>query len=67
MNVIGKTGTANAPVTINGALYDNPHAWVVGTFDYEGHTYAYIINIAHGGWGEQAIDVIDLFLKDMPE
>lgn len=63
--VTGKTGTATAPVKINNILYDEPHAWVMGIFEHEGRKYSYVVNIAHGGWGEGAVDVIKEFLDEL--
>ncbi len=63
--VTGKTGTATAPVQINGILYNEPHAWVMGIFEHDGRRYSYVVNIAHGGWGEGAVDVIKSFLESI--
>lgn len=64
--IIGKTGTATASVTINGVTYDEPHAWVMGVFEFEGRRYSFVINIAHGGWGESAVDIVQRFLQSIP-
>lgn len=63
--VWGKTGTATAPVELQGKYYDAPHAWVTGVFEYNGKKYTFVINIAHGGWGEGALDVIKGFLEQI--
>lgn len=63
--ITGKTGTASAEVEINGQLYDQPHAWVMGVFEYKGEKYSYVVNIAHGGWGEGAVDIIAEVLQEL--
>jgi penicillin-binding protein 2 len=63
--LIAKTGTATAPVTINGIRYNQPHAWVTGVFEKDGRKYAFTANIAHGGWGEVSVDVMKEFFEQI--
>ena len=63
VDVIGKTGTATDPVILQGKLYEEPHAWVIGVFKDQGRQYAFVVNIAHGGWGEEAASVVKGFLE----
>lgn len=62
--VMGKTGTATAPVYVNGKLYNEPHAWVIGAFNKNRKKYAFVVNIAHGGWGEQAVAAVKRFIQN---
>ncbi|MCS7317557.1 MAG: penicillin-binding transpeptidase domain-containing protein [Candidatus Dojkabacteria bacterium] len=61
-NVKGKTGTAEAFEIINGNRIKTTHGWVIGTFEYNNISYAFVVHIKHGIHGSNAIYVIQKFI-----
>lgn len=60
-NFTSKTGSAEAYRTVNGELQAGVHGWEVGTFEYEGKTFAFTAHINFGGGGWNVMPVVRNF------
>ncbi len=61
-NPKAKTGSAEAVEFVDGEIRSRVHGWVVGTFEYQNRTYAYVVHVHYGGGGWNATPVVRDFL-----
>ncbi len=57
-----KTGTAEVVDYSSGSAQNKTHGWIVGAFDYQGNTYAFVFNIRFGSSGSNASIVARKFI-----
>lgn len=66
---IAKTGSSEAKVrTASGRLIDGAHSWVLGSFEYHGKQYSFVVAQQFGGRGYKSVpvaaDFIDCLYKN---
>jgi penicillin-binding protein 2 len=68
-NPKAKTGSSEATVrTQSGRIIEGAHSWVLGTFEYEGKDYVFVVAQQFGGRGYKSVpvaaDFIDCLYKN---